>query len=171
MDRERHLAEERISISLVDGGWLTQEEKDHLDTCPECAGRRDRLLSSLAALSQTARRHTPAPPRRVVLPAEAPLNPMAWLMRWSMGLAFALAGVLIVAVYIMGQFHGRGPGFPDAAEADRDALLLAQVRSLEDDPLPRAYKYIIPEVDLRLDEEFFDFLIPDENPARGRTRT
>lgn len=163
-ERHAHLRPERIIASLADERELTPIELGHLASCPSCSAARDRLASQLAGLSEQAVRHTPPSSKKVVLPAEQPVNPMAWFMRWSMGVAAAVATAVIVVVFLLGRLFPGGPLVEDATtlarEASRDEALLAEVRALENDPLPQAYKEIIPDPGVSLDDDFFDFLIP-----------
>jgi len=163
-ERQDHLKHERIVASLVDERELASGEREHLSSCPACAAARESLASHLEGLSEQAVRHTPPSSMKVVLPAEQPVNPMAWFMRWSMGVAAAVATVVIVAVFLLGRLFPGGPLIEDtttlAREASRDEALLAEVRALENDPLPQAYKEIIPDPGVSLDDDFFDFLIP-----------
>lgn len=174
-ENKSHLDPERIIASFVDDRGLSPQEREHLSGCPACTAARERLASQLTGLAEQAGRHTPESFRRVVLPAEQPANPLAWIMRWSMGVAAAAATVAIVAALLLGRLFPGGVGETDqlklAQETVRDATLLAEVRALENDPLPGAYAEIIPDPGVSLDEEFFDFLIPLEAEGDETQRT
>lgn len=173
MDPKAHLDPERIVASMVDELELSSVEREHLSLCPECAAARASLASRLAGLSGQAARHTPPSRRKVVLPEEKPVNATAWVMRWSLGVAAAVATVVVVAAFLLGRLFPGGLPVVDetklAGETARDEMLLAEVRALENDPLPDAYSKIIPDPGVILDEDFFDFLIPLDS-AGGDTR-
>lgn len=169
-----HLDPDRMAVSVVDARELTVEEREHLEACAECSRQRERLLSSLGALSRDAAGFTPGGPKRVVLPSEAYPRPMARLMSWSMGFAGAAALVVLAGVYLLARIVTGPVQEADmsrlAMEAHQDKALLAEVQKLEDDPLPEPYAGIIPEPAGVPDDEFFDFLIPpDGGPKGGKT--
>lgn len=174
-ESENHLDPERIIASMVDDRELSPREREHLSVCPACAAARARLASQLAGLSEQTERYTPLSRKKVVLPAEQPVNAMAWLMRWSLGFAAAVATVVIVTALLLGRlFPGGLQGVDEmklASEAARDEMLLAEVRALENDPLPAPYSEIIPDPGVSLDEDFFDFLIPLESNGDGSQKT
>ncbi len=170
---ERHLDDERILASLVDENDLTPGERSHLGACAECSSRLRTLNATLSGLTEMASRSTPFSAGTVSLPENAGARPMAKLMSWSMGLAFAMAAIVVAGVYLLGRIHG--PGVFDASgladEARRDALLIAEVRSLEDNPLPEPYRHMVPDPGVRLDDAFFDFLVPPQGGGKDRSRT
>ena len=174
-ESEAHLDHGRIIASMVDDRELSPREREHLSSCPACAAARARLADQLAGLAEQTVRHTPLSRKRVVLPAEQPVNAMAWLMRWSLGVATAVATVVIAAVFLLGRLLPGGLQGVDetslARETARDELLLAEVRALENDPLPKAYSEIIPDTGVSLDEDFFDFLIPLESNGDETQKT
>jgi len=161
---EAHLDPGRIIASIVDDRELSPGEREHLSTCPACVQARASLASRLAVLSGQAERHIPSSRQRVVLPVERPSGAMGRLVRWSLGGAAAIATVVVVAVFLLGRpFPGGLQGVDGsnlAHETAQDEVLLAEVRALENDPLPAAYSEIIPDPDVSLDEDFFEFLIP-----------
>ena len=174
MDPKAHLDSERIMISMVDERELSPSEREHLSLCPDCAAARARLVSQLSGLSAQAVTHTPVSRKKIALPAEQQANAMAWFMRWSLGMAAAVATVVIVAVFLLGRMFPGGQGFDEmklASETARDEMLLAEVRALENDPLPRAYSEIIPDAGVSLDEDFFDFLIPLDSNGSETQKT
>ncbi len=174
-ESENHLDPERIIASIIDDSGLSPQEQEHLNMCPACAAARARLASQLAGLSEQGVRHTPRSRKKVILPAAQPVNAMAWLMRWSLGVAAAVATVVIVAVFLLGRLLPGGLQGVDemslAREAAQDKMFLAEVRALEHDPLPAAYSEIIPDPVVSLDEDFFDFLIPLESNGDGLQKT
>ena len=175
MDPKAHLDSGRIVASVVDERELSPGEREHLSRCPECTAARARLASQLSVLSGQVARHTPLSRKKIVLPAEQPVNAMAWIMRWSLGVAAAVATVVIVAAFLLGRLFPGGLQVVDetklAGETARDEMLLAEVRALENDPLPEAYSEIIPDPGVSLDEDFFDFLIPLEANGGGTQKT
>lgn len=169
-----HLDGGRIMASIVDERELSAREREHLDACPECARARAVLAAQLEGMARRSALHTPPLRKGVVLPEEQPARLSAWVPPWSVGLAAAVAMVVVVAAFLLVRlFPGGLPSFEGmslASETARDELLLAEVRALENDPLPAAYAELVPVPGVVLDEDFFDFLIPlGTNGETGET--
>jgi hypothetical protein len=173
-DKGSHLEQGRIMASIVDERELTALERQHLQACAECTAARAHLASQLEGMARDAARNTPPFRKRIVLPEEHPARPLAWETQWALGVAAVTATVLVVAVVLLRVWFPAGLGgitaMELAREAEHDRALLAEVRALEENPLPAAYQEIIPEPDLALDDDFFNYIIPLDGDG-GQNRT
>jgi hypothetical protein len=174
MDKGSHLEQGRITASIVDERELTALEREHLQACPECSAARARLAERLEGLGGDAKRHTPPMRKGVVLPGEISARPLDWVPQWALGVAAVTATVIVVVAVLLRVWSSGGlgdiPGTELAREAEHDRVLLAEVRALEENPLPAAYQEMIPEPDLALDDDFFDYIIPLDGDG-GQNRT
>jgi predicted anti-sigma-YlaC factor YlaD len=160
--------------TIVDERELTALEREHLQACPECSAARAHLASQLEGMARDATRNTPPFRKRIVLPEEHQARPLAWVTQWSMGVAAVTATVLVVVALLLRVWFPDGLGGITstelAREAEHDRALLAEVRALEQNPLPPAYQEMVPEPDLALDDDFFDYMIPLDGDG-GQNRT
>ena len=166
-DRNSHLDEQRIIISLIDENDLNPSEREHLKACPLCSASRDRLTTQLHGLSREVTRWTPSSRRKVVLPASETERGRGWIGRWYVGLAAATACLaLIVALSWPHLFTGSLRPFGEVtitAETAADAKLLAEASDLEDNSLPASFQDIVPDIGSPDDDgDFEEFMVPGD---------
>jgi hypothetical protein len=163
---DRHLEDDQLIRALVDTSDLPEAVRRHLSACERCRSRKTDLEEELARLNRMAEESTPAALRPVRLPVrETPARgrlPGKWLT--AVGLtASAAAAVLIL--WTAGILEPRSEFPDDRLPGDRPSAeqLMLEVTRLVENPLPAVYLKITGETSAGVDEDFFRFLIPQEN--------
>jgi hypothetical protein len=166
-DHASHLDEAQVLVSLVDEDDLPAAARSHLAVCPACMAARQRHANRLQRLAELAREAVPAPSRRVTLPREGRTSTGGkpyprWSLAWKP--AFALAAVALVVITLgtlqwkSGQ-EGRLAGLNRELQDDR--VLITEVQRLETDALPSLYAAIAGDDDVDVDEDQWDWMVPD----------
>ena len=155
-----HLEENDILQAVIDTADLPLAQQQHLVDCPRCRLQKERLENELAHLGHLAERYAPEPRRRVSLPPQKVRSPL-----FSRGFAVSAAAVAAVLLVVLGTFLIRshqqasiGNLAKDMVEAER---LMTEVNGLVENALPQGYLDIVGETDLKQDDDFIDFLIPN----------
>jgi hypothetical protein len=166
-EKDRHLDEQRIILSLVDENDLNPLEREHLKVCSHCLASRDLLATQLHGLSREASRWTPSPRRKAVLPASDTERGTAWTGRWYVGLATAAAcAALIIALSWPHLFTGNVRPYGDvtlASETAADTRLMAEAGNLEDNSLPESLQAFVPDYGFPDDDDDFQgFVVPGD---------
>ncbi len=154
-----HLTEEQIITAVVDEEGLKEEQRRHLQTCPLCREERAALTSGLERLGQLAAHFTPAPQRRPAIPNREP-RPLRFR-----GVAFAtgFAAALLVALIWGPAFLSDSPRQMVAEFSEETAMTLFLVEDiLEESALPDDYSDLVAVSEGYFDDEFMEFLVPDE---------
>lgn len=155
-----HLEENDILQAVIDAADLPIEQQQHLVDCSRCRSQKERLEHELAQLGHLAERNAPEPRRRVSLPPQKVRSPI-----FSRGFVMSAAAVAAALLVVWGTFLIRsqqqssiGNLAKDMVEAER---LMTEVNGLVENALPQVYLDIIGETDLKQDDDFIDFLIPN----------
>lgn len=162
MKENKHLDREQIVISVVDETALSETARRHLAACPVCKAERKALETGLARLGQLGERFVPVAQRRVVrLEKEAAgKRRRLWLYGLPAAAAAALALVLWLApldVTRPGRTAAKGGGMLNG-----NGLLILEVNRLAENPFSQFQRFVIGDSPPVSDEEFLDFLIPDD---------
>lgn len=153
-----HLDEERIIAAIVDEQGLDFAARRHLVECTDCRTRRQTIEGGLARFGKLSRENAPLSLKRPRLAgAGARLFGPVWRIRPSIGMGLVVATLLafLLTPYL---HHYLKPG-KDAVmekiylEMLQDERFMAEIKTLEEDPLPRFY------VDI---SDFSDQDTPDE---------
>jgi hypothetical protein len=169
-DEARHVTTEELVSSVVDEEALSPEARLHLETCPECGRQKAQIMEDLRKLGWSARRFTPEPARKIVIPPRVTEPSRARPFPWALGGLAAAACLAMILVLSPGAPvippGGAPPAFTAADLAD-DAKLMADVSRLAEDALPDAYQEISPEEPMAANEDDdaeLDFVVPiDDN--------
>ena len=163
LDDRGHLTSEALSRAVVAEEDLGPAEREHLATCAACREELGRISDGLKAFGRAAREAAPDPLRRIVLPEEGE-GGRSWLPGWQGALGYALAASIALVIFFWGYGTwqtGRGGDVDIALEMEKDAVFLAEVGSLVDDPLPDGYRSISPEdTAAAIDDDAIDFMAP-----------
>ncbi len=163
---ELHLGEDDILQAVIDDTDLSTLQQQHLAECSRCRSRQQRLENELTHLGQLAERYVPEPLRRVTVADDKVKSPF-----FIRGFAFSAAAVAAVIIVVWATFLIRsqqqgsiGNLAQDMVEAER---LMTEINVLVENALPQVYLDIVGETNLKLNEDFMDFLIP---PTEGAPR-
>lgn len=158
-----HLSGEELSRSVISEQELDRQSRDHLRACTVCRRERQLLMEQLDLIGERAERFAPEPTRKVILPSEEtarnPVRPFGWQLAFGTAAAFALLLLTFSLTRHSGDLKA-----PDqisiAQEMEEDERFMAQISSLEEDPLPEAYRKISPEGSLAGIDDTLDFIVP-----------
>lgn len=159
----QHLNEEEIIMAVVDTADLNRPQQKHLADCSRCRSQIEALSGDLSKMAQIAEATSPAITKPFRVPA-ADSGQTGWLpfgRRLATGLAVAVACIIIGGLYLQNHLDNRSLRF--AKEMHEAEQLMRQVDRLVENPLPDTIMTISAEGVVENDEDFFKFLIPDEN--------
>ena len=156
---EAHLAENDILQAVIDDTDLSDLHRKHLVQCSHCRSLKEQLEQELARLGQLAKRHAPAPHRRITVIERKDRSPF-----FSWGFAFSAAAVAAAILVMLGTFLIRSQQHANVGNLAQNMIeaesLMTQVNVLVENALPPVYLDIVGETDLSADEDFIDFLVP-----------
>ncbi len=162
-DGRGHLSGEELSRSVIAEHDLDRQSRDHLQACTVCRRERQLILEQLDQLGARAKRYAPELSRKVVLPSEEPVRhpvrPFGRQLAFGAAAAFALLLVTFSLTHHSGHFKVADQ-ISIAQEMEEDERLMAQVSSLEEDPLPEDYRKISPEESTADIDDTLDFIVP-----------
>ena len=132
-----HLSEDQIIIALVDETDLPDDRRTHLSDCPHCRQVLEAAKEPFERIEALAGDHTPGSMRPVRIDGQRPARPRS--LSWRTGLAWTTAAAVLLAMIWAGPWVRdlRRPENEGATAAlDPEALFMAEVARLGDDPLP-----------------------------------
>jgi hypothetical protein len=155
-----HLSEDDILQAVIDEADLSVLQRQHLVECSRCRSSKERTENELMHLGQLAERFTPEPLRRVTLAKDKIRAP--FLIRGFV-LGAAAAALIIIVVWAAFLTQSPPPGnvgnlAQNMVEAER---LMTEIDGLVENALPPGYLDIVGETRSSQDQDFMDFLIPD----------
>lgn len=160
----RHLTEDQLIQATVDPADLPDAARQHLEACPECRLEKERFERQLERLGELAKAYTPEPTGMIRVPLQetSPRSvPGRWWWSQAVVVGMAAAAVL-VAVLWWRQPVEEPPRFELAQltqEMQEDALLMAEVEELVDNPMPDSFLDFSGESAEPLTDEFMDFMV------------
>ena len=170
--RSHHLDEGQMARAVVDSGDLAPRAREHLARCKECREAVSRLELDLESLGRLARQCSPTSAGRIVFPEEGVHRQRA--PGWGLALGSVAILCLAAVVFVWSLRLGRTPENGLASlteEMQEDAALLEEIRSLEENPLPRSLLSIAVESSYGLEKDFIEFVVPiteDETMSDGK---
>jgi hypothetical protein len=187
MSMTEHLTQDQIIMAAVDAADLEPSQRGHLDSCPHCLAELERLAGDLMDLGNSAREAVAVPPRSFKLPRPEPVHAVfepesgSWLGRWwnrqgplNLAGGLAMAAVLFLAVMIGLRSGGLPPAQSPVAHPDEVNLITAMAPMAPDQdalgyllteatvPLSPFHRFVIGGDDTVLDNEFMEFLAPED---------
>ena len=167
----QHLTCEELIQNLVDSTDVEPVRRAHLQSCYHCRNQAAVLEQRYLKLGQAARRLAPHPTRPFRLPDTAgvkrrrPLQPV-------MAMGFAAALILAIMVFRPHVIDpARRVSQVTAYNTEEDQQLMAQVDSLVEDALPKAYQRLLVVNEPVLTDELIDWIVPpveaDEDARSG----
>lgn len=164
-----HLSEEEIIIAVVDAADLNRLRRLHLAQCGQCRSQIEAVTDDLNRIGRIAESTSPAVKRPFRAPStvrgHARRRPFG--RRLAAGLTVAVACVVIGGLLWQNQLKQRDFA-REMAEAEQ---LMRQVDRLVENPLPKTIMTIAAEGTTEHDEDFFRFLIPEENGDTTTSRS
>jgi hypothetical protein len=164
--RTRHLEDDQLIRALVDTADLPEAVRRHLSACVHCRSRKTALEGELGRLGRMAEESASAPLRPASLPVREPAArgriPVKWMT--AAGLAASAAAAVLI-LWTAGILEPRSELSGGRLPEDRPSAeqLMLEVTRLVENPLPAVYIKITGETTAGVDEDFFRFLIPQEN--------
>lgn len=139
-----HLDEERIIAAIVDERELDFSARRHLIECPECGAQKKELERGLSLFGDLSRETTPVSFKRPSIEESRP-RPFSWKWKFrpSMGMGLAAASLLaflLISDYLDFHKYGKIATMEKIyLEMLQDERFMAEIKNLEEDPLPRFY--------------------------------
>jgi hypothetical protein len=163
---EPHLGEDDMLRAVIDDTDLSALQRQHLAECTRCRSHRQSLESELTHLGQLAERYAPEPLRRITVAQDKVRLPFS-----IRGFAFSAATVAAVIIVVWAAFlirnQQQGPVGNLAQNMVEAERLMTEINVLVENALPQVYLDIVGDTNLKMDEDFIDFLIPiNEDAAR-----
>ncbi len=150
---------------VVEDCELPEEMREHLAACSCCREERDRLQKQLDRLGHMARELSPPVRAGVIWTAPVYREPRGYPLSFRGAFAAGLLLVVVAAFSLWPFLSGRREeGRAMAAlkyEMAEDALLMAEVHSLEENALPPAYSMITGDAGQDDAEDDPDFDVSD----------
>ncbi len=158
-NKRSHLSEDELIVALIDEKDLPQDRYIHLSECRECSSAREAFHHHLSGIGRKAECLTPLLSKKLYLPqAEAKQRHIRRrYLTPAFGSVFVII-LVIMAVWLPGAFKTNkiNPG----VHAQSDDILLMQVSSLIDNPLPDAYREIADLAEPDMEDDITDFIVP-----------
>lgn len=161
--KHQHLNEEEIIMAVVDSADLNRPQQQHLADCNHCRSQIEALSGDLSKMAQLAEATSPVVTKPFRAPAED-RGHTGWRpfgRKLATGLAVTVACIIIGGLYLQNHLDNRSLRF--AQEMHEAEQLMRQIDRLVENPLPETIMTISAEGVVENDEDFFKFLIPDEN--------
>jgi len=166
-DKDIHLNEDQILVSLVGEEDLSVEKRRHLLDCDVCQAKRMTLMSELERLGEMARDFAPLPEKKVVIPLREPRHFSFRLPAFAAGLALI---VLIASVWSLMFFADSSKQMSQmTAQLSRGTEISLDLVDdiLGESILPQYYLDIFAASYSYFDDEFLEFLVPVEVPSNS----
>jgi anti-sigma factor RsiW len=165
-EREPHLTREELLAAAVDLKDIAATRSTHLNACPECRRRHERLTGMLARLGRTAQDLAPAPSRPFRLPESR--NSGRRLFTKPLYL-IGFTAALLLAIVIWQPQRGSDPSTEPitAAALAQDRHLMQSIDALVENALPAPYQALASiqapqrNIETTIEDDFFDWIVPN----------
>ena len=156
-DKNIHLNEDQILLSLVEEHDLSEETRSHLLACLLCQEERTALMSELEHLGEMAKDFSPMPQNKPVLPFRESGHFIFNRPVLSAGFAVVL---IIACLWSLTLFIDSSKQMTPGLSTDMKVDLYLMDDILEESALPEYYLDIGVASYTYFDEEFMDFVVP-----------
>jgi hypothetical protein len=160
-EKDVHLNEDQILLSLVDEKDLSGKRHSHLLDCAVCQKKRMSLMSDLERLGEMARDFAPLPEKKLVRPLREPRHFSFRLPAFAAGLASV---VLIASLWSLTFFTDSSKQMTAQLSMETEISLDLVDDILGESILPQYYLDISAASYSYFDDEFLEFLVPTEMP-------
>ncbi len=140
MKKTKHLDDNQIIAALIDENGLNGLLRRHLSECPTCRGQKEQLQAGLAQFGKISRDSIPLTYRRPEL-IDNRARGISRNWKFAPALAFIAAAVLL-AFFLTPIAVDKDKIFTRKVvyqEMLRDQKFMAEVKTLEENPLPGFY--------------------------------
>ena len=164
--KPHHIDKNAILMSIVDGNRLSKEDRHHLTDCFQCRTEKEKVAKSLAHLGETAKKMTPVPQKRPVLPAASEKSTFGAGLFWKPALASALAIVIIftISIWTIGPKKTQTVASNETGiELWEEEQLMLEMNLIAENDLPGEYAETKWEEDVDFEEAFLDYIAPMED--------
>jgi hypothetical protein len=161
--RNRHLDEDQLILAVIDKTDLPAEMQRHLEICPECQKETARLETDLETIGDLAAASTPKLSRSVVFTVEK-RSFFDRVYPYRAWVAVAASILLLIAISWSGWLGTLSGTKMKASvtETWEDQVLMMEISSLTENALPEIFLDMSEDAVTGFDEEFIQFVIPDE---------
>lgn len=163
-EKDIHLNEDQVLLSLVDQGDLSEEMRNHLGDCKTCRDKRASLLLELESLGKMAGGFTPEPLKRPALPGRKPGRKRFHVPVFATGLASAALVVFLCGIVF---FSGPTEQIKTGLSMNSEIRLHMMEDILEESALSGHYLDITQTSHSYFDDEFLEFMIPLEESSNA----
>jgi predicted anti-sigma-YlaC factor YlaD len=161
-----HLEEDDMLRAVIDETDLSALQRQHLAQCSRCRSHRQSLESELTHLGQLAERYAPEPLRRITVAQDKVRLPFS-IRGFAFSAATVAAAIIVVWATFLIRNQQQGPVGNLAQNMVEAERLMTEINVLVENALPQVYLDIVGDTNLKMDEDFIDFLIPiNEDAAR-----
>lgn len=166
INKDGHLAEDRIIRAVADKSQLEPYEKEHLLNCSGCSYAVKSFEKDLEQLAEIAERSVPLPKKRFLVHEKRAERNYARIFGMRTSLAAAITVLFFVITLhsdsMKSLFNtGNGSYNDELHSAD---ILITEINSLAENALPLRYLDIYGETEAYYnpdyDDNFMDFIIP-----------
>jgi len=163
-DKQDHLNENQLMQTIVDKTDLPDEWLAHLEVCADCRREKASVEKKLYQLHFLADQHLPVQKRNIRLPVRESAQSHSWFVGWQ-----AAAGVAAVAVVFMffisfwqGYTTQQHSAHHLVLETQDTDIIMAEVDLMVESALPEIYLDICGESVPGYDDQFMQFVVPDD---------
>jgi len=158
-DKNIHLKEDQILLSLVEENDLSEEKRKHLKKCSVCRERKTSLLTELQHLGEMADAFTPVHKKKPALPVKQPGPQRFRLPILGTGFATAVLVAILVSVHL---FSDSSRQMQTDLTLEREVQMGLFEEILVESALSEQYLDMTPSSYSFLDDEFLEFVVPLE---------
>ncbi len=159
-----HLSDRDLAAAVADPSRLSGEAREHLESCPACAGEVERFSARLEGLGRMAREHAPGSVNRFRFASPEPALRSFFLRPPALagGGLLALALVALWGLNILSPEGSREELRP--ARNGQAELSSVEARLEEAHPLSPFHSFIIGQDTVTLNDDFMEFV---SNPSES----
>ena len=154
----RHLSQEDLLLALVDRNDLDSQQAVHLNECPVCQQKLDRIALRYDRMGKLAAHLAPAPAANIRLPQKVSPASRSRL-RPLMAVGAAAAMVLLITT-IWPRTHTEIPIQASPPMVISDRQLMQEIDALVDNALPPAVQQLAAVATPQFDEDLINWIVP-----------
>ena len=173
LNKDQHLNDDQLIITIVEADDLPSGVREHLDSCHQCRLAVQQFENELSILGEAARQFSPTPKHRMTLPVERQTQKVfgSWKWRVSFGAAFS-AVLVFVILWWSGLTNTTINGGVNSLSGElwEDEDLMTEISRLSENPLPQLYMEITGDTDPEFQDDFMEFVDPlNEDTSLSKT--
>ncbi len=165
----RHPADDTIVRAAVDPSLIDAGEKRHIESCPECSLKINRIISGLENLGEMAKDAIPPMESPIRLEHRIPNLNSGWLWKTALGVSVSVVLVLVVLDFSHLMQARQGQPIIEAGVQDKysDEMLISEVGMLVENPLPENWTSLNYGDGSIMETEVMELMAPiDDKPVQ-----